>query len=116
MKRKENGKESIVPVSASSNSMNYFRETRLIRYTGAVDIRQATDRITGGKADVYMSEKNEVSKTEVEQNVDITQPKRKASGDFASYTAENEIVVLRGDPAKVEDAENGTSQAGEMTL
>lgn len=116
VKRKENGKESLVPVSAASNSMNYFRDNRLLRYTGAVDIRQATDRITGGKADVYMSENNEVSKTEVEQNVVITQPKRKASGDFASYTAANEIVVLRGDPAKVEDAENGTSQAGEMTL
>lgn len=116
VKRKENGKESLVPVSASSNAMNYFRDTRLIRYTGSVDIRQATDRITGGKADVYMNEKNELSRTEIEQNVVITQPKRKASGDFASYTAANEIVVLKGDPAKVEDAESGTSQAGEMTL
>lgn len=116
MKRKENGKESTVPVSASSNTMNYFRDARLIRYTGAVDIRQATDRITGGKADVYMGENNEVSKTEIEQNVVITQPKRKATGDFASYTAANEVVVLRGDPARVEDAESGTSQAGEMTL
>jgi lipopolysaccharide export system protein LptA len=88
----------------------------LIRYIGAVDIRQATDRIMGEKADVYMSENNELSRTEVEQNVVITQPKRRATGNFASYTAANEVVILRGDPAKVEDAENGTSQAGEMTL
>lgn len=116
VKRKENGKELLVPVSASSNSMNYFRDTRMLRYTGAVDIRQATDRITGGKADVYLSENNEVSKTEVENDVVITQPKRKATGDFASYTAANEIVILRGRPARVEDAENGVSQAGEMTM
>lgn len=116
VKRKENGKESLVPVSASSNTMNYFRDTRVLRYSGAVDIRQATDRITGGKADVYLSENNEVSKTEVENDVVITQPKRKATGDFASYTAANEIVILRGRPARVEDVDNGVSQAGEMTM
>jgi LPS export ABC transporter protein LptC len=116
VKRKENGKETTVPVSASSGSMTYLRDTRLLRYVDSVDIRQATDRITGGKADVYLDEKNELSKTEVENNVVITQPKRRATGDFASYTAAGEVVVLRGNPAKVEDAEQGTSQGAQMTV
>lgn len=116
VKRKENGKETLVPVSASSSSMSYLRDSRMIRYVDSVDIRQGTDRITGGKADVYLDEKNELSKTEVEKNVVITQPKRRATGDFASYTAANEVVVLRGNPAKVDDAEQGTSQGGQMTV
>ncbi len=116
VKRKENGKEATVPVSASSGSMTYMRDTRLLRYVDSVDIRQATDRITGGKADVYLDENNEVSKTEVEKNVVITQPKRRATGDFASYTAAGEVVVLRGNPARVEDAEQGTSQGAQMTV
>lgn len=116
VKRKENGKESLVPVSASASAMTYFRDNRLLRYVNSVDIRQSTDRITGEKADVYLSEKNEVSKTEVEKNVVITQPKRRATGDFASFVAETEVVVLRGNPARVEDAEQGTTQGGQMTM
>ncbi|MEO5860093.1 MAG: LPS export ABC transporter periplasmic protein LptC [Pyrinomonadaceae bacterium] len=116
VKRKENGKETSVPVSASSGSMTYTRDARLLRYVDSVDIRQASDRITGGKADVYLDERNELSKTEVENNVVITQPKRRATGDFASYTAAGEVVVLRGNPAKVEDAEQGASQGAQMTV
>ncbi len=114
--RRENGKDSIVPVSASSGSMTYFREKRLLRYLKSVDIRQATDRITGGKADVYLSENNEVSQTDIEQNVVITQPTRKAYADFAMYIAADESVLLRGNPARVEDAENGSSQAAQMKV
>jgi lipopolysaccharide transport protein LptA len=116
VKRKENGKETLGPVSASSSSMTYTRDTRLLRYVDSVDIRQGSDRITGEKADVYLDEQNELTKTEVEKNVVITQPKRRATGDFASYTAVNEVVVLRGNPARVEDAEQGTSQGGQMTV
>ncbi len=116
VKRKENGKETTIPVSASSSSMTYLRDSRLLRYVDSVDIRQGSDRITGGKADVYLDENNELSKTEVEKNVVVTQPKRRATGDFASYTAANEVVVLRGNPARVEDAEQGTSQGGQMTV
>ena len=53
-----------------------------------------------------------MTKTVVENNVTITQPGRKAIGDWAEYSAENEVAVLRGNPARVDDAENGTSQAG----
>jgi len=60
VKRKENGRETTVPVSASSGSMTYMRDARLLRYVDSVDIRQASDRITGGKADVYLDEKNEL--------------------------------------------------------
>ena len=116
VKRKENGTETMVPVSASSGSMTYVRDTRLLRYVDSVDIRQASDRITGGKADVYLDDKNELSKTVVDGNVVITQPKRRATGDFASYTAADEVVVLRGNPARVEDAVQGASQGAQMTV
>jgi lipopolysaccharide export system protein LptA len=116
IKRKENGRETTVPVSASSGSLNYFREARLLRYVTSVDIRQGSDRITGEKADVYLDANNELAKTEIETNVVITQPKRRATGTFASYTAADEVVVLRGNPARVDDAEQGSSQGAQMTV
>ena len=116
VKRKENGRETLVPVSASANALTYLRDTRLLRYTENVDVRQATDRITGGRADIYLSESNEIARSEFQQSVVITQPNRRASAEVANYNASDESVILRGNPARVEDAENGTSQAAQMTI
>jgi len=115
-KRKENGKETSVPVYASAKKMTYNHESRILHYEKDVDIRQGTDRIIGGSANVFLTEKNEVARTDIETNVLITQPNRRASADFAQYVAADESVVLRGNPARVEDAESGSSQAGQMTV
>ncbi len=115
-KRKENGKETTVPVYASAKKMTYNHESRILHYEKDVDIRQGTDRITGGAANVFLTETNEVARTDIETNVLITQPNRRASADFAQYVASDESVVLRGSPARVEDAETGSSQGGQMTV
>ncbi|MGB7207902.1 MAG: LPS export ABC transporter periplasmic protein LptC [Pyrinomonadaceae bacterium] len=116
VKRKENGKETTTPVYASSRNLTYTRDDRLLRYENDVDIRQGKDRITSGLAKIYLTESNELSRTEMENSVVITQPNRKAVGDYAQYTASDEIVILKGNPARVEDAENGTSQGSQMTV
>jgi len=113
---KQRGKESTVPVSASAASMVYDRQGRILRYRTNVDIRQGTDRITSGSADVFLSETNEVARTVVETNVVITQPGRRATGDWAQYTASDEAAIIRGNPATVNDAENGAMQSGELTV
>jgi LPS export ABC transporter protein LptC/lipopolysaccharide transport protein LptA len=115
-KKKEKGRETIVPVYASSNKLFYNRENRQLRYEENVDIRQGTDRITAGKADIFMDDKNEMSKTIAETGVVITQPNRRALGDWAQYTAENEVAILRGNPARIDDAENGSSQGAQVTV
>lgn len=114
--RKENGKVTTVPVYASSQKMSYNRDSRLLHYETNVDIRQGPDRITGGVANVYLSDRNEVARTDVENNVVVTQPNRKASGDFAQYITADETVVLRGNPARVDDAENGSSSGAQLTV
>lgn len=115
-KRKEKNREVQVPVYASSNKMFYNRGSRQIRYDENVDIRQGTDRIVSGSAIVYLDDKNEVSKTVAESAVVITQPNRRATGDYAQYTASDEMVILRGSPARVEDAENGSSESSQITV
>ena len=115
-KRKENGRETNVPVYAAAQKLTFNRENRILRYETDVDIRQGTDRITAGSANVYMNERNDVSQTVAENNVVVTQPNRKAVGDYAQYNATDEIVTLRGNPARIEDAENGSSQGGQVTV
>ncbi|MDQ3714099.1 MAG: LPS export ABC transporter periplasmic protein LptC [Acidobacteriota bacterium] len=115
-KRKENGRESNVPVYAQSQKIYYFKDKNLLRYETDVDIRQGTDRIVAGVANVYLTDKNEVAQTVAERDVVVTSPNRKAVGDYAQYIAADESIVLRGNPAKIEDGESGSTQGAQVTV
>lgn len=109
--------ETDAPVFASADSMFYSDPERTIHYEGSVDIKQGPDRITGGVADVYLAkESNEMEKTVAQQNVVLTQPNRKGTGDWVEYTAANEVAVLKGNPARVDDVEQGNTQGNRLTL
>ncbi len=106
-----------VPVFASADSMYYSDANRTLHYEGNVDIRQGTDRLTGAVADVYLRrENNEVEKTVAQRNVVLTQPKRKGTADIVEYTTADEVAVLKGNPARVEDVEQGSTEGGRLTV
>ena len=115
-KRKDAGKETIVPVFATASHMIYERDGRVLRYNENVDIRQGTDRITAGEAVVILDGKGEVVRTVAEKDVNISQPNRRASGNFAQFVAADQSVILRGDPARVRDNENGSTEGGQLTF
>ena len=115
-KQTQNGKEVNVPVFATAGTMDYDRDTRILRYRTKVDLRQGTDRMTSDSADIYLNENNKVIKTVNETSVVVTQPGRKATGEWMQYTAENEQAILRGNPATVTDAQNGSSRSTEITM
>lgn len=106
-----------VPVFATSDSMSYSEANRTIHYESNVDIRQGTDRLTAGVADAYLyRESNDVEKTIAQRNVVIVQPGRKATGDWAEFTTIDEVGVIKGNPARVEDVEKGSTESGRLTL
>ncbi len=115
-KQTNKDKDAGVPVYAAASKLVYDRDTRLLQYDSNVDIRQGTDRLTSGHADIYMNEKNDMSKTVAERSVVLTQPGRRATGEWVQYTSTDEVAILRGSPASVNDAENGSSQAAELTF
>ena len=97
--------------------MTYTDSDRLIHYDGDVDIRQGTERITSAVADAYLlKDTYEVERTIAQRNVVVTQPGRRGTGDWGQYTAADETVVLKGNPARVEDAEKGTSESARLTV
>ena len=106
-----------LPAFASSDRITYSESSRLLHYDGNVDIRQGTDRITSGVADVYLlKDSNDVEKTVAQRDVVLTQPGRKGTGQWGQYTNADETVVLTGSPARVEDAEKGTSEGARLTV
>ena len=46
----------------------------------------------------------------------LTQPNRKGTGDWIQYTSADEVAVLKGNPARVEDAEKGSTEGGRLTV
>ena len=116
-RRKSAGASSTVPVFATSDSISYSEANRTLHYEGNVDIRQSTDRLTSGVADVYLLKNvNEVEKTVAQRNVVLTQPNRKGLADWLQYTSADEVAVLKGNPARVEDTEKGSSEGGRLTV
>ena len=116
-KKRVDNNMTVVPVFAAADSMFYSDPDRTIHYEGNVDIKQGTDRLTSGVADVYlMKDSNEMEKTVAQRNVVLTQPNRKGTGDWVEYTSANEIAVLKGNPARVEDVEQGNTQGNRLTL
>ncbi len=116
-RRRVDGVSSTVPVFASADSMFYSEPNRLLHYESNVDIRSGADRVTSDAADVYLSgQTNEVEKTIAQRKVVLTQPNRKGTGDWMQYTTADEIAVLKGTPARVEDAEQGSTEGGRLTV
>ncbi|HEX8709126.1 MAG TPA: LPS export ABC transporter periplasmic protein LptC [Pyrinomonadaceae bacterium] len=116
-RKSADGASAVVPAFATADSMSYSQTDRILHYEGHVDIKQDTDRIRSGVADVYLlREINEVEKTIAQREVIVNQPGRQGTGDWAQYTAADETVVLKGNPARVEDTEQGSSEGGRLTV
>jgi lipopolysaccharide export system protein LptA len=111
------GASETVPVFATADRMSYQDTDRVLHYEGHVDVKQGTDRVTSDATDVFlMKDRNELERTLAQRNVLLTQPGRRGSGDWAQYTAADDTFVLKGNPARVEDAEQGNSEAGRLTV
>jgi LPS export ABC transporter protein LptC len=116
-RRRVEGASSTIPVFAVADSLSYSDPNRLLHYEGSVDIRQGTDRMTSGIADVYLlRESSELEKTIAQRNVVLTQPNRKGTGDWMQYTSADEVAILKGNPARVEDMEKGSTEGGRLTV
>jgi lipopolysaccharide export system protein LptA len=103
-------------VYATAAVLTYQSDERIVRYRNSVDIRQSSDRLTTAAADIYLDENNSVTKTVAQNDVVLTQPGRRATGDWAQFTQDDEVAIIRGEPATVSDRERGSSQGREMTF
>jgi LPS export ABC transporter protein LptC len=116
-KQKTGNSTNTVPVFATAEYMRYSDSERLLHYETNVDIKQGTDRMTSGIADVYLQkDTNEVDRTICQRNVVVVQPNRRGTGEWCQYTTADEVAVLTGNPAHVEDAEQGTTDGNRVTM
>lgn len=116
----EKNRKEVIPVFATADKIVYTDANHTAHYEGSVKIKQATDQIDSAVADAVMDEQHKLVRLTASNNVVMTQPQRRATGDLVVYTAADDTAILTGLAGKmamVEDREREATTKGEkLTL
>jgi lipopolysaccharide export system protein LptA len=136
MQKGQDGK--LTPVDVTSDKLTYTDAERLVRYTGDVFAKTATNTVNAKLVDVYLKPADPDAKTspsaqkksiipgsEGPSQIDhmvavgkvvVTGPNRRAVGDRLVYTADDGKYFLTGKSPSIFDAERGTVWGDSLTF
>ncbi|MGH9803517.1 MAG: LptA/OstA family protein, partial [Blastocatellia bacterium] len=116
----EKNRKEIVPVFATADKIVYTDANHTAHYEGTVKIKQGSDQIDSAVADAVMDEQHKLVRLTASNNVVVTQPQRRATGDQVVYTAADDTAILTaaaGKMAMVEDREReAVTKSEKLTL
>ena len=116
----EKNRKEVIPVFATADRIVYTDANHTAHYEGSVKIKQATDQIDAVVADAVMDEQHKLVRLTASNNVVMTQPQRRATGDLVVYTAADDTAILTGLAGKmamVEDKEReAVTKSEKLTL
>ncbi len=116
----EKNRKEVVPVFATADKIVYTDANRTAHYEGTVKVKQGTDQIDAAVADAVMDEQHKLVQLTASNNVVVTQPQRRATGDQVVYTAATDTAILTaaaGKLAMVEDKEReAVTKSEKLTL
>lgn len=113
----EKGRKETVPVFTTSDKIVYTDANRTAHYDGNVVVKQGTDQIDAAVADAVMDADHKLVQLTASNNVVMTQPQRRATGDRVVYTAASDTAILTGNLAMVEDREReAVTKSAKLTL
>ena len=116
----EKNRKEVVPVFAAADKIVYTDTNHTAHYEGTVKIKQGTDQIDAAVADAVMDDQHKLVQLTASNNVVMTQPQRRATGDQVVYTAANDTAILTaaaGKLAMVEDREReAVTKSEKLTL
>jgi lipopolysaccharide export system protein LptA len=122
----KNGKAT--PVTITSQHLSYNDAERKIMLDGGVTAKGADVTMTAKKMNVFLRARNQsqagsdpgtpgqLDRIVAEDNIVITQPARRATGDRLEYVAADDKFVLTGGPPSIFDAEHGKITGDSLTF
>ena len=118
--------ERLTLIAITSTRLTYADSDRKAHFEGDVVAKAADITITAKKMDAFLqargpanqplSEAGKLEKIVAQDQVVITQPQRRATGDRLIYTAQNDKFVLTGGPLSIFDAEHGQITGVSLTF
>ncbi|HEV7550552.1 MAG TPA: LptA/OstA family protein, partial [Candidatus Angelobacter sp.] len=116
------------PVLVTSDDFNYSDNDRKAHFEGDVVAKGTDSTITSNRMDVFLQARSQAAPNQsvtssgkidhilAQENVVITQPARRGTGDQLVYTAADDKFVLTGGPPSIFDAEHGKVTGVSLTL
>jgi lipopolysaccharide export system protein LptA len=114
------------PIAITSTRFSYTDTDRQAHFEGDVVAKAADMTITAKKIDAFLEARGvanpplsgagKLDKIVAREQVVITQPDRRASGDLLIYTATDDKFVLTGGPPSIFDAEHGKITGVSLTF
>jgi lipopolysaccharide export system protein LptA len=124
--RSENNTGKSIPIAITSARLTYADSERKAHFEGDVVAKGAEVTITAKKMDAFLRARGsanqppagagKLDKIVAQEQVVITQPNRRASGDLLTYTASDDKFVLTGGPPSIFDAEHGKITGVSLTF
>ena len=124
--RSEGTSEPSTPIAITSTRLTYADNERKAHFDGDVIAKSADITITAKKMDAFLEARGRTSqslsgagkldKIVAQEQVVITQPDRRATGDLLTYTASDDKFVLTGGPPSIFDAEHGKITGVSLTF
>jgi lipopolysaccharide export system protein LptA len=113
-------------IAIRSARLTYADNERKAHFDGDVVAREADVTITAKKMDAFLQARGtadqsltgagKLEKIVAQEQVVITQPDRRATGDLLIYTASDDKFVLTGGPPSIFDAEHGKITGVSLTF
>jgi lipopolysaccharide export system protein LptA len=122
----KNGKTT--PVLVTSDELNYADNDRKAHLEGNVVAKGKDSAITANRMDIFMQARGQtignqavtsagkIERITAQENVVITQPERRGTGNELVYTSADDKFVLTGGPPSIFDAEHGKVTGVSLTL
>jgi len=125
--RSEDGKTTkSIPIAITSARLTYADNDRKAHFEGDVVAKGAEVTIAAKTMDAFLQARGsanqpssgagKLDKIVAQEQVVITQPNRRASGDILTYTAADDKFVLTGGPPSIFDAEHGKITGVSLTF
>jgi lipopolysaccharide export system protein LptA len=122
----ENTPGKSTPIAITSSRLTYVDNERKAHFEGDVAAKGADIAITAKNMDAFLQARGpanqslsgagKLDKIVAAQQVVITQPGRRATGDLLTYTASDDKFVLTGGPPSIFDAEHGKITGVSLTF
>jgi len=118
--------EKSTPIAITSARLTYADNDRRAHFEGDVVARGSDVTITAKKVDAFLEARGHASQSQsgagklekivAHDEVVVTQPDRRATGDLLTYTAADDKFVLTGGPPSIFDAEHGKITGVSLTF